>query len=80
MPQLFRTFIVTSGVYAGRRPSLQPEKPIFQSENRYLAGSAPANPQDFSGDWPGKRFAKNMMIALEVPETWVLRGRYICEI
>ena len=27
------------------------ENPIFQSKNRFLAVSAPENPQDFSGNW-----------------------------
>ena len=29
------------------------ENPIFQSKNRFLAVSAPGNPQDFSGNWRG---------------------------
>ena len=29
------------------------ENPIFQSKNRFLAVSAPENPQDFSGNWRG---------------------------
>ena len=29
------------------------ENLIFQSKNRFLAVSAPGNPQDFSGNWRG---------------------------
>ena len=29
------------------------ENPIFESKNRFLAVSAPENPQDFSGNWRG---------------------------
>ena len=46
----FRTSIVPGGVYGGDGAIFAPENPIFQSKNRFLAVSAPENPQDFSGN------------------------------
>ena len=45
--------IVPGGVYGGDGAIFAEENPIFQSENRFLAVSAPENPQDFSGNWRG---------------------------
>ena len=45
--------IVPGGVYGGDGAIFAAENPIFQSENRFLAVSAPENPQDFSGNWRG---------------------------
>ena len=49
----FRGTIVPGGVYGGDGAIFAPENSIFQSENRFLAVSAPENPQDFSGNWRG---------------------------
>ena len=49
----FRTSIVPGGVYGGGGAIFAAENPIFQSKNRFLAVSAPENPQDFSGNWRG---------------------------
>ena len=43
--------IVPGGVYGGDGAIFAEENPIFQSKNRFLAVSAPENPQDFSGNW-----------------------------
>ena len=43
--------IVPGGVYGGGGAIFAPENLIFQSKNRFLAVSAPENPQDFSGNW-----------------------------
>ena len=47
----FRASIVPGGVYGGDGAIFAEENPIFQSKNRFLAVSAPENPQDFSGNW-----------------------------
>ena len=46
----FRVSIVPGGVYGGGGVIFASENPIFQSKNRFLAVSAPENPQDFSGN------------------------------
>ena len=50
-PKPFRALIVPGGVYGGDGAIFAEENPIFQSKNRFLAVSAPENPQDFSGNW-----------------------------
>ena len=50
-PQPSRTSIVPGGVYGGDGAIFAAENPIFQRKNRFLAVSAPGNPQDFSGNW-----------------------------
>ena len=52
-PKPFRALIVPGGVYGGDGAIFASENPIFQSKNRFLAVSAPGNPQDFSGNWRG---------------------------
>ena len=52
-PKPFRASIVPGGVYGGGGAIFASENPIFQSKNRFLAVSAPENPQDFSGNWRG---------------------------
>ncbi len=50
-PKPFRASIVPGGMYGGCGAIFASENPIFQSKNRFLAVSAPGNPQDFSGNW-----------------------------
>ena len=50
-PKPSRIKIVPGGVYGGDGAIFAEENPIFQSKNRFLAVSAPENPQDFSGNW-----------------------------
>ena len=52
-PKPFRVSIVPGGVHGGDGAIFAEENPIFQSKNRFLAVSAPENPQDFSGNWRG---------------------------
>ncbi|MDY2791468.1 MAG: hypothetical protein SOT76_01770, partial [Eubacteriales bacterium] len=46
----FELSIVPSGVYGGHGAIFAPENPIFQSKNRFPAGSAPEKSLIFSGD------------------------------
>ncbi len=69
----FRTFIAHRGVYAVGRAFFASEE-SFPEQNRFLAVSAPGNPQDFNGNRWGRRrrtpwilrFAKGKIAAAQI--------------